>query len=138
MLSEPIMKRWTFPVEEHGKLMAAMESLKPNVTIGPLPFFIMRILKTLQPKISGEVDDSLLSRIDPVLVDSLFEFQKEGIVFGISRHGRVLIADDMGLGKTIQALGIAHYYRNEWPLLIVSPSSMRFAFSTRILKLNIV
>lgn len=44
----------------------------------------------------------------------------------MSRGGRVLIADDMGLGKTIQALAIADYYRNEWPLLIVCPSSMRY------------
>jgi len=36
-----------------------------------------------------------------------------------------MIADDMGLGKTIQALGIAHYYKESWPLLIVTPSSVR-------------
>ena len=48
--------------------------------------------------------------------------------FGISHNGRVLIADDMGLGKTIQALCIAGYYRREWPLLIVVPSSVRFAW----------
>ena len=34
----------------------------------------------------------------------------------------------MGLGKTIQALGIAHYYKEDWPLLIVSPSSVRYAY----------
>ena len=45
--------------------------------------------------------------------------------WAVSRGGRVLIADDMGLGKTIQALGIADYYRSEWPLLIVCPSSVR-------------
>jgi SWI/SNF-related matrix-associated actin-dependent regulator 1 of chromatin subfamily A len=45
--------------------------------------------------------------------------------FGISKNGRCLLADDMGLGKTIQSLGIAHYYKDDWPLLIVSPSSVR-------------
>ena len=30
----------------------------------------------------------------------------------------------MGLGKTIQALAIAYYYKNEWPLLIACPSSI--------------
>ena len=44
---------------------------------------------------------------------------------GIGNLGRLLLADDMGLGKSIQALGIAHYYRDEWPLLIVAPSSVR-------------
>ena len=46
--------------------------------------------------------------------------------FGIWKNGRVLIADDMGLGKTIQAICLACYYRREWPLLIVVPSSVRF------------
>lgn len=46
--------------------------------------------------------------------------------YGISKGGRCMIADDMGLGKTIQALGIAHYFRKNWPLLIIVPSSMRF------------
>ena len=31
----------------------------------------------------------------------------------------------MGLGKTIQAIAIAACYRSEWPLLIISPSSVR-------------
>jgi len=48
--------------------------------------------------------------------------------FAIRRKGRVLIADDMGLGKTLQALCIASYYSTEWPLLIIAPSSVRFAW----------
>lgn len=32
----------------------------------------------------------------------------------------------MGLGKTIQAICLACYYREEWPLLIIVPSSVRF------------
>lgn len=32
----------------------------------------------------------------------------------------------MGLGKTIQAIAISYYYKNEWPLLIVVPSSLRY------------
>ena len=72
-----------------------------------------------------EVDLSVLSKIDPQLVTDLFDFQKEGICFGVSREGRVLIADDMGLGKTIQALGIAHYYIQNWPMLIATPASMK-------------
>ncbi|XP_075037055.1 DNA annealing helicase and endonuclease ZRANB3 isoform X2 [Mixophyes fleayi] len=32
----------------------------------------------------------------------------------------------MGLGKTIQAIAVAYYYRDEWPLLIVVPSSLKY------------
>jgi len=40
----------------------------------------------------------------------------------------------MGLGKTVQALGIADYYRETWPLLIVCPSSMRYPWEEAIHK----
>lgn len=45
------------------------------------------------------------------------------------KQGRLLLADDMGLGKTVQAICIAAYYRNEWPLLVVTPSSVRFTWA---------
>lgn len=35
----------------------------------------------------------------------------------------------MGLGKTLQAICIAAYYRGEWPLLVVAPSSVRFTWA---------
>ena len=35
----------------------------------------------------------------------------------------------MGLGKTVQAICIAYYYRTEWPLLIVTPSSLRYSWA---------
>ena len=47
----------------------------------------------------------------------------------MSKDGRLLLADDMGLGKTVQAICIAAYYRKEWPLLVVAPSSVRFTWA---------
>lgn len=44
----------------------------------------------------------------------------------MQQNGRLLLADDMGLGKTIQGLAIASYYKDEWPLFIVAPSSVKF------------
>lgn len=32
----------------------------------------------------------------------------------------------MGLGKTIQAISVACIYRQQWPLLVVVPSSLRY------------
>jgi SWI/SNF-related matrix-associated actin-dependent regulator of chromatin subfamily A-like protein 1 len=37
---------------------------------------------------------------------SLYNFQKEGIKFGVSKYGRFLLGDEMGVGKTIQAIGV--------------------------------
>lgn len=56
----------------------------------------------------------------------LLPFQKDGIVFALRRGGRCMVADEMGLGKTIQAIAIAYFYKEEWPLLIVVPSSLRY------------
>lgn len=32
----------------------------------------------------------------------------------------------MGLGKTIQAISVAYIFKQEWPLLIVVPSSLKY------------
>lgn len=58
------------------------------------------------------------------LVSSVFSCS-----FAVSKQGRLLLADDMGLGKTVQAICIAAYYRSEWPLLVVAPSSVRFTWA---------
>jgi len=35
------------------------------------------------------------------IFSKLYKFQKEGVEFGLSNMGRILIADEMGTGKTI-------------------------------------
>lgn len=55
-------------------------------------------------------------------------FTSSAFSFAIARGGRLLLADDMGLGKTIQAICVAAFYRKEWPLLVVVPSSVRFTW----------
>ncbi|CAD5214209.1 unnamed protein product [Bursaphelenchus okinawaensis] len=73
-----------------------------------------------------------LSKIDSSLMSVLFPYQKTGVVYGLEKQGRLLIADEMGLGKTLQALAIARYYANEWPLLIVCPSSVKYSWRQTI------
>ena len=40
----------------------------------------------------------------------------------------------MGVGKTVQAIGIALLYKEEWPVLIICPSSLKFVWRDEILK----
>ncbi|XP_066509370.1 DNA annealing helicase and endonuclease ZRANB3-like isoform X3 [Hoplias malabaricus] len=92
-----------------------------------------KMMSTTQRKDSGlsraesfksrDYDDLLLPE---KLQKRLLPFQKEGVLFAVSREGRCLIADEMGLGKTVQAISVAYVYRQEWPLLIVVPSSMKY------------
>ncbi|KAJ7407414.1 DNA annealing helicase and endonuclease ZRANB3 [Willisornis vidua] len=70
--------------------------------------------------------DAELSFLPERLRKKLLPFQEKGIIFALQRSGRCMIADEMGLGKTIQAIAISYYYKNEWPLLIVVPSSLRY------------
>ncbi|NXF01596.1 ZRAB3 endonuclease, partial [Smithornis capensis] len=80
---------------------------------------------TLEAPHSENVD-AKLSFLPERLRKKLLPFQEKGIIFALQRSGRCMIADEMGLGKTIQAIAISYYYKNEWPLLIVVPSSLRY------------
>ncbi|XP_069791239.1 DNA annealing helicase and endonuclease ZRANB3 isoform X2 [Narcine bancroftii] len=70
--------------------------------------------------------ETLLSKLPQKLNQKLLPFQKEGVKFAIERNGRCMIADEMGLGKTIQAIATSYFYKKEWPMLIVVPSSLRY------------
>lgn len=126
-------KSWTFPLKEYENFKKITAQLSPQVVIGSLPASIVKVF-------SNNWDSSIdfrsidISRVEPTLLNVLYPFQKEGVQFGVSKSGRCMIADDMGLGKTIQALGIADYYRDDWPLLIVCPSSMRYQWDEEIRK----
>ena len=76
-------------------------------------------------------------KLDLALQNTLMPFQREGVIYGLKKKGRVLIADEMGLGKTLQAISLSAVYRDEWPVLVVCPSSVRlqvrFIFSLFLL-----
>ncbi|XP_068575523.1 LOW QUALITY PROTEIN: DNA annealing helicase and endonuclease ZRANB3 [Cebidichthys violaceus] len=67
-----------------------------------------------------------LSGLPRKLLRRLMPFQREGVEFALSRNGRCMIADEMGLGKTVQAIAVAYAFRQEWPLLVVVPSSLKY------------
>uniref|UniRef100_A0A8C0AV64 Zinc finger RANBP2-type containing 3 n=1 Tax=Buteo japonicus TaxID=224669 RepID=A0A8C0AV64_9AVES len=97
--------------------------------------FLGRILKTSEntfqetPTLEASYAEDVnakLSFLPERLRKKLLPFQEKGIIFALQRSGRCMIADEMGLGKTIQAIAVSYYYKNEWPLLIVVPSSLRY------------
>ena len=52
----------------------------------------------------------------------------------MEHNGRFLLGDEMGVGKTIQAIGLAYIYREDWPLLIITPSALKFCWKEEICK----
>eukprot|EP00752_Nemacystus_decipiens_P010050 g8960.t1 len=79
-----------------------------------------------------DVCETLLYTLPAGLRETLLPFQREGVLYGLRRKGRCLIADEMGTGKTLQALGVMGCYREDWPLLIVAPASMRLMWAEEV------
>ncbi|XP_016906021.1 SWI/SNF-related matrix-associated actin-dependent regulator of chromatin subfamily A-like protein 1 [Apis cerana] len=124
-------KNWSFHLKDYEALMEKIINFKSDVQIIGLPKIVLQIFRKNDTSINT-TENIDLSDIDPKLLENIMPFQREGICYGISKGGRCMIADDMGLGKTIQALGIAHYFRKNWPLLIIVPSSMRYQWAEAI------
>ncbi|KAM4836015.1 SWI/SNF-related matrix-associated actin-dependent regulator of chromatin subfamily A-like protein 1 isoform 1-T4 [Thomomys bottae] len=130
-------RKWNFLLEDYNKLIAEVRHL-PQVQLDPLPktitlAFASQLEKTsLRP--TADIPEADLSGVDAKLVSNLMPFQRAGVNFAIAKRGRLLLADDMGLGKTIQAICIAAFYRKEWPLLVVVPSSVRFTWEQAFLQ----
>ncbi|KAH0621269.1 hypothetical protein JD844_022374 [Phrynosoma platyrhinos] len=124
-------RKWSFLLEDYIELIEMVKNL-PEVELEPLPKSVVQIFASqFEKSVSkpADVPEADLSQVDSEVVTSLMPFQREGVNFAISRDGRLLLADDMGLGKTIQAICIAAYYRKEWPLLVITPSSVRYTWA---------
>lgn len=111
-------------------MISSLESkFKDLLKIEKVPDFVIRNLLRESPPLN----ESCLDNIEPKILNSLMSFQREGVVFGVSRGGRVMICDDPGLGKTRQALGIVSFYRDDLPALIVTNASTREFWKNEIL-----
>uniref|UniRef100_A0A8B9KY52 SWI/SNF-related matrix-associated actin-dependent regulator of chromatin subfamily A-like protein 1 n=1 Tax=Astyanax mexicanus TaxID=7994 RepID=A0A8B9KY52_ASTMX len=125
-------RKWSFLLEDYGRLSVEALNDISAVEIEPLPRAVLQAFSSQFEQShskAAEVPEADLSAVDSTLTRSLMPFQQYGVNFAVSREGRLLLADDMGLGKTVQAICIAAYYRKEWPLLIVTPSSVRFTWA---------
>lgn len=109
-------------------LTKSLIELTTPVQLHPIPPWVLKHLRAEIPTINA----SSLDCIDPILLETLFDYQKEGACFGIARGGRFLLADDMGLGKTFTALAVADFYKENWPLLIVTTAAMRKVWADTI------
>ncbi|XP_013148259.1 PREDICTED: SWI/SNF-related matrix-associated actin-dependent regulator of chromatin subfamily A-like protein 1 isoform X2 [Papilio polytes] len=124
-------KLWNFSIDDYDQLMSKVAPLAPHVVLGALPAYVLKVIRenVTDP---NSID---LTPVEATLRNRLMPFQEDGVRFGIAHKGRCMIADDMGLGKTFQALAIASYYRHNWPLLIVTTSSMRDTWQNKVCEL---
>ncbi|BDA49699.1 probable SWI/SNF-related matrix-associated actin-dependent regulator [Coccomyxa sp. Obi] len=121
----PESKTWRFPLSKYEDVqrwalqhfsaeeISLLEENGPGREIPP---------PCLEPP--SFADGKIRQYITPETWNRLYQFQKDGIIFAVRHGGRALIADDMGLGKTVQAICVAACFHDDWPLLVVCPSSM--------------
>ncbi|KAM0008025.1 putative DNA helicase chromatin remodeling SNF2 family [Helianthus debilis subsp. tardiflorus] len=121
---------WLFPLSS----LAEAEKVIGEITCSNIE------VETLDPLLhraiaSASAVPDLRDRYDrmPDSIESkLLPFQREGVRFVLQHGGRVLLADEMGLGKTLQAIAVAACVRDSWPVLVLTPSSLRLQWATMI------
>jgi len=98
------------------------------------PEWVQRLLARGEAteKVSPDAERSALAGLQGDTVRLLHDYQRQGIALGVKLGGRVMLGDEMGLGKSVQALGIAAFYRSDWPALVIVPSSLRFVWRSEI------
>ena len=126
--------RWSFPVENHAEVVSRLANR--GFRYEAVPDFALKLLTaaplaSTKPSTAASSTDSEVAtqQLAARLPSMLMPYQHEGVLFGhLQAHGRVLIGDEMGLGKTLQALVLASLYTEDWPVLVVCPSSVRFVW----------
>ena len=81
---------------------------------------------------TNDIKERKVEQLPQKIQNALYDFQIEGINFGIEHHCRFLLADEMGVGKTIQAISLSYIYRDSWPVLIICPGSMKYLWKSEI------
>ncbi|XP_030383078.1 SWI/SNF-related matrix-associated actin-dependent regulator of chromatin subfamily A-like protein 1 [Scaptodrosophila lebanonensis] len=122
---------WNFHVNDYALLQKHVGDLKPDVLIGTIPKKVMEMCQAP----STLPEHSCLASIEPKLAQKLMPFQQDGVCFAIAQQGRIMICDEMGLGKTYQALAVADYFKDDWPLLICTTASTRDSWNRHVTEL---
>lgn len=125
LISDPNTKIWSFNMSDYSLVHERVALLNPDVVIGALPKFVIKLLS--EP--AKPFNFTCISSLEPTVGEALMNFQKEGVCFGIEKKGRCMIADEMGLGKTYQAIALADFYKEDWPLLVVTTAGTRYITS---------
>ena len=127
---------WVMPLSCHDILNTNLATSSDRIIVEALPRNTIAAAKALSSRESGDVarDLRLLDDLVPaVVLASLADFQKRAVLFIHANNGRALVADEMGLGKTRTAIAACMLYKEEWPVLIICPSSARYLWQSELI-----
>ncbi|XP_052190187.1 uncharacterized protein LOC127799931 isoform X3 [Diospyros lotus] len=122
---------WMFPI-------SSLSSVEKSLS--EIPGFSVEQVEGLDPLVrraivaASAVPDlrDRYHRMPSNIEAKLLPFQRDGVRFILQHGGRVLLADEMGLGKTLQAIAFATCIRESWPVLVLTPSSLRLHWASMI------
>jgi len=120
---------------DYKNVLAALNEWRGpgNLVLGEIPANTLWNLGQLERRaVPRDAVDLIFQKVPGELRRSLMPYQVEGVKFGISRNGRVLLGDEMGLGKSIQAIALSSCYKSEGPLLVVCPASVRLVWAEEL------
>ncbi|KAM1438468.1 hypothetical protein ACFX15_011617 [Malus domestica] len=121
---------WMFPIPSLSSAEKVLhETSGVNIEVENLDPLVHRAIAaaSVVPDLRDQYD-----RIPRCIESKLLAFQREGVRFILQHGGRALLADEMGLGKTLQAIAVASCVRDCWPVLIITPSSLRLQWASMI------
>ncbi|KAI8003668.1 hypothetical protein LOK49_LG08G03453 [Camellia lanceoleosa] len=121
---------WMFPISSLSsaeKVLSEISGL--NVEVENLDPLVRRAI--VAASAISDLQD-WYDRIPSNIETKLLPFQREGVRFVLQHGGRVLLADEMGLGKTLQAIAVTTCIRDSWPVLVLTPSSLRLHWASMI------
>ncbi|KAI5651013.1 hypothetical protein M9H77_37018 [Catharanthus roseus] len=121
---------WMFPVSSLSSAEVVLSNTPGcNLELENLDPLVRRAIAAASavPDLQDRYD------IIPQKIESkLLPFQRHGVRFILQHGGRALLADEMGLGKTLQAIAVTSCIREAWPVLVISPSSLRLHWASMI------
>eukprot|EP01147_Barroeca_monosierra_P009179 gene9179-1470_t len=132
---------WVISFDMYNSVLQHLSTMKQKVQVHGLPKWVLKAMQSENwnaaavldaAKTVEDVYHELQERIPLEVLRKLLPYQLSGVLCAIKRGGRVLWCDEMGLGKTVQALVTCMYYKHEWPLLIVCPSSLKLTWAMEL------
>lgn len=132
-------KQYTIPatIQSYNLALSRLPQDIPNlqIEIEPIPPFILdsiieeRMLEvhaSLQdPSTMTDIEYKWSEFVDSEIYRSLTPTQRNGVLFGLERGGKVLFGDENGIGTIGEVLALIECYKEEWPVLVICPNILR-------------
>jgi len=127
--------RWRIPLGAYNSFLAYLTN-HHMFAVEPIPDRQLKIAsmgRAMSERGYPSVETVQQWGVPSGLANSLAPYQRGGVDFVLQKDGRALVADDMGLGKTIQGIASMCCYQEDWPLLVLCPSSARYHWEAELL-----